>query len=165
MRRAGAAFVGLLVIAGASSGCPGKLDNPDQFASTVPCDPQGLLHFYCSGGGCHDTSAAPDASPDQLDLLAPGVEARLVDQPATYYGVPDNQRPRCPDPPQLLIDTANPSQSLFLLKIDQTSILPCGSHMPYSGRLPRRSEIQCLKDWALGLAGATPDSGAGGSTP
>jgi hypothetical protein len=157
MNRAGAAFVGLLVIVGSSAGCPGELD-PDPF---LPCNPQHFLTVYCGTSRCHEPAA--DASPDQLDLVTPGVEGRLIGKPATYYAVPDNERLTCPSQAEILIDPNNPNGSLFIKKLQDRQT--CGSKMPYSGRPLRPLQIECLTNWALGLAGAKPDSGAGGSTP
>jgi hypothetical protein len=157
-------LVGFLMLAALSAGCPGELENPDDFASMVPCDPQGLMQHYCQGSGCHEPSA--DADPGQLDLISPGVEARLVDQNASYYNVADTEIVQCPTAmPEKLIDTANPDKSLFILKLEDHQT--CGVKMPFTGRSPRPSQIQCLKDWALGLAGATPsaDAGADGGAP
>lgn len=157
MSRAGAAFVALLLIVGSSAGCPGEL-NPDPF---LPCQPAHMLSVYCGTAHCHEP--APDASPDQLDLVSPGVEGRLVGQSATYYGVQENDRPTCPNPPEVLIDPNKPSDSLFIKKLENRQT--CGAKMPYSGTPLRPAQITCLKNWALGLAGAQPDSGAGGGTP
>jgi hypothetical protein len=165
------------LVAGALSACGGKFENPEDFpsvyqpgtgigdASSVTgtggsttaggasgtgggpgCDVPATLNRRCGTAFCHGGVAAP-----QLELVAPGVEQRLIDQPASYAGVVAADAPSCPTPPELLISTADPMASLMLKKLDGTQA--CGEPMPLSV-IPGSSEEDdtCIRQWSLGLA-------------
>lgn len=109
------------------------------------CDVAAALSRRCGGIVCHGGVAAP-----QLELIAPGAEQRLIDQPATYSGVAPDDAPNCPMPPELLINTADPPASLMLKKLD--GMQACGSPMPLSV-LPgsTQDDDTCIREWAVGL--------------
>ncbi|HEX9619079.1 MAG TPA: hypothetical protein VF989_03025 [Polyangiaceae bacterium] len=164
------------LVATALSACGGKLENPEDFpsvyqpgtgiggASSVTgtggsttaggagtgggpgCDVPATLERRCGTFICHGGVAAP-----QLELVASGVEQRLIDQPASYAGVVAADAPSCPTPPELLISTADPMASLMIKKLDGTQA--CGSVMPLSA-FPESSEEDdtCIRQWSLGLA-------------
>lgn len=156
---------GLLAVAALATGCPGKLDS-GAFESTIPCDPKGLLKRQCAGAACHDPT---DISPLRLDLISPGVEARLVNRDATYYGVDGADAgllPPCTQQREKLIDGAQPDESLFIKKLEGKQA--CGSEMPYSKTLlpSVRDQLKaCLEGWARDLARhANPDAGRDASS-
>ena len=83
--------------------------------------------------GCHDRSSAI------LDLVSPGVQARLLDKASTSATC----RPR------VFID-GNGGASLLIDKLD--SAPPCGSPMPLIGML-NTADRTCLADWVEELGG------------
>lgn len=129
----------------ATTGCPGSLENKDDFlaaggggASAGPStgsqggapadDPcNGLITERCATSTCH----APGVTPP--DLSYEGRVERIRDQPA-----------RCDDT-LLLVDTANPEQSLMYTKC--TDAPPCGSRMPLVDGPLEDEELACLLDW------------------
>lgn len=109
----------------------------------------------CDGSVCHGSpGTASDSSfvGSGLDLFSPTRETALVNQPATYRDVPEADRPYCSDPPELLIDAANPAASLIITKL-YDGMYSCGSPMPLGRVDPLPTEdIQCITDWVTCLA-------------
>jgi len=139
-------------------GCPGELSNKADFeayaaehgeagappttneagtnagiAGGLPSDacgdvPTRILVPSCGGTGCH-SALAPQ---QELDLVSPGVAARLV-------GTPGKQ---CL---QLLVDPQNPEQSLMYQKL-----LPkpaCGAQMPLARPALSSADVACVLAW------------------
>src|SRR5690606_13300207 len=83
------------------SGCPsgGTLDDPNRFTSGGGdgCDAKPLFQ-RCAGSICHEG----DDAFGSIDLLAPGVEDRLLGVPATYENVTRNAEDCPTDNPELL---------------------------------------------------------------
>ena len=146
-------------------GCPGSLDNSGQYSEgvgdgsagasgtgggdgsggsgggMVQCNipvadvPEQLIRVKCATSSCHDASNPAG----ELDMISPGLEGRLLDQPSTCSG-------------EVLVDTANPENSFLLEKV--SSMNPaCGTErMPLGGALPPE-EIACVRDWINMIAG------------
>jgi len=147
-------------------GCPGKLADPERFASTPQADAQSceldidveqdLLVPRCSGGGCH----AADNPAAGLDLASPNPGDRLL-------GAPSSQ---CDG--EMRIDPSAPADSYFVHKLEGP-VDGCGDRMPAVGAPLTDQELQCVRVWARDLAGGTPaDAGvlpsrdaATGTTP
>jgi hypothetical protein len=89
----------------------------------------------CGTAGCHDSKMLTG-----IDLVAPGVTERLVDQDSNSAGV-------CKD--RVYISTGG-DPSLLLQKLTTTP--PCGSPMPLVGTLSA-SEKKCITDWVTSLGG------------
>jgi hypothetical protein len=132
----------------------------------LPCDLEALLVRACWGIGCHGNNT-PGAN---LDLQTPGVQARLVDVPATHLHIlPESDTYYC-DPSELLVDAENPDESLMLTKVIGTH--SCGAAMPIKPDTISSDEIVCLRQWIWRLAGkeaptddwpAAGGNGGGGS--
>jgi hypothetical protein len=157
--------VALSVIGGAClAGCPGTLDNPGQYSegvdgssgasgsgggdgsggsggSTVQCNiaaadvPEQLIRVKCATSSCHDVSNPAG----ELDLISPGVETRLRDQPSS----------QCPA--ETLVDTSDIANSFMLEKVSRQPDT-CGERMPLGGTLPPE-EIACVRAWIELIAG------------
>ncbi len=136
------ALIGLL-------GCAGSLDHPERF-SYLGNPPDGGPVDSGSDGGCNpvtdifppscSTSACHSAQSQQgnLDLESAGLPQRLVNKPA--HGGPG-----------LLIDTANPGQSVLYLKV--TANPPFQFQMPLGGTPLSPDEMACLQAWVVAAAG------------
>jgi len=128
-------LLGLTPLLLLSTGCPGRLEDPERFEGdavegpcTVDLVERTLLPTSCGGGGCHGASQPAG----NLDLQSPGVGRRLV-----------NVKSACQD--KLLV---GPSGSYFLEKLDARPA--CGTQMPISGPL-KASDIRCLEQYVKGL--------------
>ena len=154
-RRAPALLAPLLLLLG----CAGELENPERFSapSTSGCtldidvetdifgttDP--AMGGRCATAGCHVAAGGEAAPAASLDLVSPGVEARLVGIPAMCTG--------------LLIDPASVDDSVLIRKLEPTP--SCGARMPFGGMLSD-AEIQCMREWAeMAAAAGGTDAGAG----
>lgn len=102
------------------------------------CDVVALFQGSCSGMGCHE-AAMPAA---MLDLVSEGVEARLID-------VTSNS---CSG--WKLVTAGSPEQSLLYQKV-ALDMPQCGLRMPVAMPLSD-SEVQCIKQWIVDLAGGDP---------
>lgn len=148
------------------TGCPGgaELDNAEQiFESAVQddsggeaCDATRVFVKSCGlGGGCHQS--LDDGTPPLggVDLVAPDVEARLVDVQATFPNYPE-----CAGTPALLIDSENLEESYLWKKVNNTHG-ECGDGMPTpyfnSSRLSL-TDIECLRSWIVGTVTTNPDN-------
>jgi hypothetical protein len=137
--------------AGSSSGPdggqpPGTTGGGD-FGPGGSCDMQALMALPengCTNAGCHGSRFQGG-----LDLLSPGVEARLL-------GV-SSQSDACSG--QLLVDPHEVEQSLLLRVIDPArfAAAPCGVMMPLGTQTgvsaPTRA---CFEQWVIGMATGTP---------
>jgi hypothetical protein len=134
----------------ALSGCPGRLDDPELFldassASTennavaAPACLTAVFSQDCGMSGCH----SPVMPAGDLDLISPGVTARLINREATFGGVVMGPGVSCP--PAKLVDPAAPGASWLELKIlgMQGS---CGVAMPEIGSITS-AEQQCITDF------------------
>ena len=141
-------------------GCPpGSLEDPERFLdasapdASASCPPgfdveKDLFAKSCTSSLCHDDTDGGG----KLNLLSPGVAARLV-------GVPSSDG-SCGS--RLLIDPTTPEQSFLLEKL--TSSTPaCGERMPNGPTPLPAAQIECVKVWIYGLVGSGNDSGSGGA--
>jgi hypothetical protein len=111
----------------------------------------------CDGSVCHGGPSGTVTDPTflggGLDLFSPTRETDLIDAPATYRGVPEADLPNCADPPELLIDSSNPSASLMLTKLN--NMHSCGGAMPVTEMtVITDADRQCISDWVTCLATA-----------
>jgi hypothetical protein len=138
-RRALATALAGLVMTALAAGCPGVLEDPDRFLDggadgICPDIPGELFPKSCGGSICHQ-GAEPAAG---LDLVAPDVAARVVDQKGR-------------DCPGILADPIVPEASLIYTKL--LPLPDCGSPMPLGRPLLTDAELQCVRNW---IAEQTP---------
>jgi hypothetical protein len=94
-----------------------------------------VLTAKCGGGSCHSNERATigDFAIGRLQAEA------MLDRPASEQGC------------GLIIDSADPAQSLMLTKVNGTYPSDCGGPMPApAGREERQltdGDIDCLSDW------------------
>ncbi|MGB9339310.1 MAG: hypothetical protein WCB63_08735 [Polyangiales bacterium] len=129
------------------AGCQGSLSDPNAFTDggTVPKDVETVFEESCATLGCHDATEAGG-----LNLLPPGVEAKLVDQDAEGAGCESRK----------LVVAGDPDSSYLLDKVLGT-IGICDSRMPLLGVLPD-SDVEVIRQWIIDLGGSgggTPDGG------
>lgn len=140
------------------SGCAGELDNPEDFeflldsgSAVGPDDDAGDVDGgggdvpscvtdafqTCGLVGCHNSTAP------QVDLVSPGLAARLVDQPSLAGGLCEGR---------VFIPTDG-TESLLLKKLSTSS--DCGSPMPL-GRAPGTpyADYDCIEAWVISLGGS-----------
>lgn len=141
------------------SGCPEGADlaNPDSFFAGKSCDARPIFETSCNTNLCHETE---DGLPPfgGIDLLAPGIAGRLLDQPASYENVHDLAA--CPtSASELLIDSENPEQSLLLTKL--TGQHACGDAMPIPNPPNALSDedIDCVRRWIASVIEGAPPGG------
>lgn len=131
--------VTLVVLA---SGCPGSLENKDQFGfggsggtgGAAGCGdvPTAILGPRCATANCHD-SDAPVAS---LDLTP---DAGLVDR------IRDVDAVGMTCGAFKVFDTAAPAESLLYTKCVEP--VPCGSKMPIGGDVFTSAQAECILEW------------------
>jgi hypothetical protein len=122
----------ILLVAVALAGCPGTLENPEDF--NISCGDT-VLADRCATSGCHDgtTQAA------NLNLTRDGLEARVVGVAGSTE--PDPNGTGAADCDGLILAVpADPASSLIYRK---TVDPPCGSKMPIGAPL-NATEQQCL---------------------
>jgi hypothetical protein len=164
-------LVGLsLVLASLLVACPGSLENKDDFLAsggaaaasgatgttgaaggTSADDPvcEGIITERCARAGCHVADAVTP------DLSVEGREDRLRDVPATGISCgPDaagsgGAGGASTATEYLLVDTANPEQSLVYTKCLEAP--PCGNQMPNIGEKLDEDELACLLTWVESL--------------
>lgn len=132
-----------------STGCPGSLENPEDFEDVAtgpqplvdPCN--GLLTKKCALANCHDAESS------SIDLTLQGREERTVDKPGVT----------CPGN---YIDTASPEASLIYSKcaVDAPT---CGSPMPLGRQPLSDEELSCLLGYIQSLGGGATGSAASSS--
>jgi len=102
--------------------------------------PTTVFAASCEATTCHNSRDKAYL----LDLQAPGVAARLVNQPSLEALGPSGN-------PLLLIDPNNPMQSYILLKVEQ-KMPPAGAQMPNLGTMLSPALIGCLQQWVVAEA-------------
>jgi hypothetical protein len=137
----------------------GVTQNPQETTGGVgiSCDTCGIdaAMATCDGSVCHGgppgTVSGSAFLGGGLDLFSPTRDSDLLDRPATYLGVPAADLPNCPEPPELLIDSQNPEQSLMSTKV--YAMYSCGSAMPAIDMDEiTDADRQCIRDWVMCLA-------------
>jgi hypothetical protein len=133
----------------AVGGCPGSLDNPEDFGDggVEVKDAETILAQSCGTTGCHDDSSQAQAG---LDLLSPGVENRVVD--VNPIGIGCTSR--------VLVVAGDPDSSYLIDKVLNTPGI-CGLQMPVVGTLPP-SDIEVLREWIVDLGGSSVGTLDGG---
>lgn len=151
-------WLAALGVLGLLIGCPGQLENKAEFdayaeahgdagaaagmnvagtspgtagtASNGACGDVITRIFVpsCGGTGCHG-AVAPQ---QDLDLVSPGVAARVVGVPAKACL-------------QTLADPANPEQSLLYQKLAIKP--PCGAQMPLARPTLSSADVACVLGW------------------
>jgi hypothetical protein len=113
---------------------------------------------------CHSNFLTPIGKPD---LQTPGYTSLMLDQPASFYGVPLAQMGACP-PGVLLINKSSPADSWFVKKL-RDDVRGCGTIMPQVPQVltgPERMEVakylQCVTGSAT-LLDLTPGVTSGGT--
>lgn len=128
-------------------GCPGNLSNPDAFldGGTELKDAETIFADSCGKSDCHDDSAPAS----DLNLLSPGVEARLINVNAIGSGCTN----------KILVVAGDPDSSYLMDKVlDAPGI--CFSPMPVPGTGELSAEeIEVIRQWIIDLGGS-----AGGLT-
>jgi hypothetical protein len=111
-------------------------------SGTAPCDAVTMLlgnaNKCATAGACH----AP-GGPGGLDLMSPGIVARLVGKMANpTLSCASNAMP-------YLVANSNPPMGLLLTKLMNPA--PCGSPMPFVdiGGPLSDGDRACINDWAL----------------
>lgn len=126
----------------ATSGCKGDDPGPATSERCAELDVPQLFVDNCSTAACHE-GTTPAAN---LDLVSPGLETRIVLQPAT----------QCPG---VIADPSDPEGSVLIEKM-----LPdpsCGVVMPLGMPPLPEEDVQCVVEWVSGLV---PPGGGEGST-
>lgn len=137
------ALLGVLLL----PGCPGELENPEEFSAI--CDPPGTLFpKKCGSSTCHDAKE-PAAN---LDLVSPGVIERLVDVRATCADPDPDDDEACVCADRLRVDSLNPDGSYLLEKVNE-EFPECDDQMPQLGQALRSRDAECLRNWILEITG------------
>lgn len=121
------------------AGCPGKLDNWQQFVGggeggvptcSIPAASVELqlIRPRCATAGCHNRAEHQG----NLDLVSPGIAERVVGQASTCAG-------------KLLVDPANRAQSYILEKLGASPT--CGRQMPMGTDPFSADELACVRLW------------------
>ncbi|MEM7676618.1 MAG: hypothetical protein AAF449_11505 [Myxococcota bacterium] len=153
-KRAVAAFPFIFCLAALSTGCPGSIDNIDDFldgsvqvdggnldggiadSGVDPCDSivADVLSspVSCASSICHDNDN-PSAG---LDLLSDDLIGRLTGEVSQNAACGGAQ----------WINAAAPEESLLYTKLLGDNERPCGTRMPIGGAL-ENAEIQCVLTW------------------
>lgn len=140
-----------LVLTCMTAACRRDIPRPEDDLGGAPiaCTPdtasvQKMFVARCADSGCHGTQAPVVG----LDLVSPGLEARLVEVAALGCR------------PDKLIVPGQPDSSLMLTKVAMTKP-ECGVRMPVVAPHLVASEVECLRQWIARMPPvATPDGGA-----
>ena len=128
-------LLGRLMLAGVACmllACPGRIEDPDVLFGAGDCSvftPRFIAN-RCATSGCH---SAVDME-GELDLESADIVQRLLDQPSSDTACGG-----------LLIDSADPTASLMLTKLENPP--PCGDRMPLLDRAPTAFETTCMLEW------------------
>ena len=132
--------------AGALTGCPGRLQNPERFVGGGTRDGgteadggsgdgvPAVFAAKCAGSGCHGATSPALG----LDLVSVGVAERVLDVPAVG----------CTS--RVLVDSADPSASFLLEKVTETAP-ECGGRMPLLTVPLTTAEQDEIRTWIEGL--------------
>lgn len=129
--------------------------SPASSVSDYGCDIEAVLRKAdnrCTNAGCHGPGYSGG-----LDLVSPGIEARLVGKPA--------QNPACNG--DALIDPLHPEASVLLRRIDGERHRrgeSCGPIMPMGSSGVSPQDLACFRAWVGAAARAAPN-GAPKSAP
>lgn len=137
----------LALVAGASACKDDKGGDPPPSERCAELDVPQLFVEKCSTAACHEGSAPAAA----LDLVAPGLETRIVLQPATQCA-------------GVIADPSDPEGSVLIEKLRPNP--SCGVIMPLAMDPLPEEDVQCIVEWVSGLVPPGPDDGttSGGET-
>ena len=130
----------VLTVALSGAGCPGTLENKDQFLTSGGggtgggggCgDMPAFLQQRCGSSNCHDADM-PIAGLDLTD--DEGLVARIKDVDGLGSGCTTAK----------LADSANPAESLIYTKCVAPT---CGSKMPIGGTALTQTDFDCILGW------------------
>ncbi len=138
------AAVGTLVF----SACPGALENPERF---LPADAGGpctvddvepvIFANTCAGAGCHQTIDGGLAASNNLDLVSPGIRARVLAQVSSC--------------------NSKPMATYLVEKVKLSAATCVGSRMPLGKPNLSANQIACIEAWVAGVTDAGTSSDAG----
>lgn len=95
---------------------------------------------------CHFASKPPTDIPlGGLDLESPDRTGRLLNVPYKHTDIPALSPMMC-DAPELLIDPTDPARSWLWKKINTTTPITCGDHMPQTGVITA-AQVACIKQY------------------
>lgn len=132
--------LGLVTLVSACKGPDGSGSTTTGSERCAELDVPQLFVDKCSTAACHE-GAAPAAA---LDLVAPGLESRIVLQPATQCA-------------GVIADPSDPEGSVLVEKLRPNP--SCGLIMPLSGDPLPEEDVQCVVEWVSGLVPPGPDDG------
>lgn len=115
-----------------AAGCAGELENPERFVECAPGYVEQLFATQCAGV-CH-SGTAPEAG---LDLVSPGVEARLIAAPS--------QTPFCEGRVMIDPEAADSDEHLLVDKLLESP--SCGSRMPFNAEPLSAADVECVRRW------------------
>ena len=127
----------------AGAGAAGARPADASAAGAPLCDARTeVFPVLCATAICHEGTL------NGLDLLAPGVDERVLDVPARGN--------HCASSGLRIVDSQQPARSLLLLKLSEQP--PCGSPMPLGSGPAGLTARQraCLDDYVAALAGTRP---------
>lgn len=119
-------------------GCPGELENPDQYPDEplalcqLDIDVPGLFRSKCGSSTCH----AGEEPAAELNLVDPGVFARIENAEST----------QCEG--RVIVDPLEPNSSFLVDKLRGTQPVGCGERMPFVSFLTG-AEIACVQRWVF----------------
>lgn len=129
-------------------GAPLDEESEEAIKQARGCDMEAVFK-KCGGSGCHEGDELTPIPYGGLDFSLPGFPTDLIGLGAAYEGVHNPEA--CPTTPELIIDPANPLQSLILKKVRGEQ--SCGDPMPQTLPLSP-DQIQCLEKWTLDVVAA-----------
>jgi len=124
----------------AVSACKDQDPGPTTSAHCAEFDVPQLFVAQCSSSACHEGST-PAAD---LDLVAAGLEERIVLKPATL----------CPG---VIADPSDPEASVLIEKLRPDP--SCGVVMPLGLELLPEEDVECVVEWISGLVPPGPEEG------
>lgn len=137
--------LGLLATACPSGGHFTPEEKEELIGGSGSCDALPIFDLRCSGSSCHGPGPGPGGGPlaGGVDLVSPGIAARLYDQPG--------QSDACKDDPSPLLDPTNVDNSMLLTKLLSTHT--CGEPMPMPNPPNGLSEeeLACVRSWLQGI--------------
>lgn len=140
------------LIAVALAGCPGRLENPEDFVGAtsdgaaptctlgVSAVEAQLIRPRCATANCHDRGGRAGG----LDLETPGLAARLVNARSAMCSG------------RVLVDPTSPATGYFIEKLSPSP--RCGGRMPLGAPALTSGELTCVRAWlsTLGVDAGTP---------
>ncbi len=133
-------------LAAALVGCPGHLENPEDFVGSSPdgavatctigvsaVEAQ-LIRPRCATANCHDRAGHAGG----LDLETPGLAGRLLNVRSTMCSG------------RVLVDPTSPAAGYFVEKLSASP--RCGGRMPLGAPALSAGELTCVRGWLATLA-------------